>query len=139
MATSILASRLPNGQRLQHRPFVPIENTRLLRIKFCHEGLRLSMYLVGGKHLHRIFHSRKRRHCQICTGCPANLFPLLFFEFLGFLEVQKFHLGHFSTALFVQILKISNFLFFGEKWTKILAKYYKEVILKFNIFCFMFN
>ena len=66
MATNILASQPPNGPRLQHRPFVPIKNTRLFRIKFCHEGLRLSMYLVGGKHLQRICHSRKRQHCQIC-------------------------------------------------------------------------
>ena len=33
------------------------------------------------------------------TGCPAKLYPLLFLEFLGFLAVQKFHLGHFSTYI----------------------------------------
>ena len=33
VATNILASRPPNGHRLQHIMFVPIENTRLLRIK----------------------------------------------------------------------------------------------------------
>ena len=32
------------------------------------------------------------------TGCPAKLFPLLFFEFLGFLGVLKFYLGLFSTG-----------------------------------------
>ena len=35
--------------------------------------------------------------------------------------------------------KISNFLLFGEIWTKILAKYYRENILKVNIFCLLFN
>ena len=33
------------------------------------------------------------------TGCPAKLFPLLVFEFLGFLGVLKLNLGLFSTAL----------------------------------------
>ena len=33
------------------------------------------------------------------TWCPPKLFPLLF-DFLGFLGVYKFHLGHFQTALF---------------------------------------
>ena len=32
VATYILASRLPDGQRLRHRPFLPIENTRFLRV-----------------------------------------------------------------------------------------------------------
>ena len=73
------------------------------------------------------------------TGCPTILYTLLFFEFLGFLGVQKFHLGHFSTAHFVQISKISNFLLFGEIWTEILAKYYREVILKVNIFWLLIN
>ena len=41
--------------------------------------------------------------CDLTTGCPAKHVPLLFFEFLGFLLVQKFHLGHFSTGLSVLI------------------------------------
>ena len=35
------------------------------------------------------------------TGCPAKHWPLLIFEFLGFLGVYKFLIGHFSTAHFV--------------------------------------
>ena len=57
------------------------------------------------------------------TGCPTKLFPLLFIEFLAFLEVQKFQLGHLSTAHSMQISKISNLLLFGEILTEILAKY----------------
>ena len=39
--------------------------------------------------------------CQYFTGCLVKLYPLLFFEFLGFLGVEKFRLGHLSTALSV--------------------------------------
>ena len=70
------------------------------------------------------------------TGCPTILYPLLFFNFFGFLGVQKFHPGHFSTTHFMQILKISIFLSLGEIQTEILAKYYREVILKVNIFVY---
>ena len=71
------------------------------------------------------------------TGCPTILYTLLFFEFLGFLGVQKFHLGHFSTAHFVQISKISNFLLFDEIYTEICPKYYREGNEKVNIFCLL--
>ena len=64
---------------------------------------------------------------------------LVFGKFLGFLGVYKFHLGHFSTALSAKTLKISTFLLFGEKLTEILAKQYGEVILKLNIFLFIFE
>ena len=73
------------------------------------------------------------------TGCPAKHVPLLFFEFLSFLGVYKFNLGHFSTALFVQISKIYNFLLFGEILTKILRKYCRVFILKINISQKMYN
>ena len=36
------------------------------------------------------------------------------------------------------MLKISNFLLFGEIWTKIFAKYYREILLKVNTFL-LFN
>ena len=49
-------------------------------------------------------------------------------EFLGFQDAQKFHLGHFSTALSLQILKISILLLFGIILTLLLPKYYKEAI-----------
>ena len=39
----------------------------------------------------------------------------------------------------MEILKISNFLLFGEIWNEILSKYYKEVILKLNVFNLLFN
>ena len=35
--------------------------------------------------IHR--HKETNRQKLTCTGCPANLFPLLFFEFLDFLGV----------------------------------------------------
>ena len=44
---------------------------------------------------------RRSRKLSSNTGCPAKHIPLLFFEFLSFLLVQKFHLGHFSNALSV--------------------------------------
>ena len=74
-------------------------------------------------------------YSELCshTGCPAKHVPLLFFEFLSFLGVYKFNFGPFSTALFVQISKIYNFLLFGEILTKILQKYCSVFILKINI------
>ena len=87
---------------------------------------------------HFIFSSLILKICKF-TGCPPKLFPLLFFEFLGFLVVQIFYLGHFSTALSMQILKISILLLFGQILTEILPKYYKEVISKVNIFHLFLN
>ena len=53
----------------------------------------------------------------------------------SFLGVIKIHLGRFTTALSMYILKISKFLLFGEIWTEILAKYQKAVIFKLKSFC----
>ena len=88
-----------------------------------------------------ILRNIEEKYLYICinTGCPTILFPLLFFEFLGFLGVQKFHLGHFSIALFMQISKISNFLSFDEICIEIFQKYYREVISKVNIFYSLLN
>ena len=66
-------------------------------------------------------------HLNVHTGCPTKLYTLLFCKFLGFQGVYKPHLGHFWTALSVQILKIP----------KLLLKYWKKVISKINIFCFI--
>ena len=60
------------------------------------------------------------------TGCSAKRYTLLFYEFLGFLGVEKFDIGHFFVAFSVKFLKMSGLLLFG----KYLAKYSDEVILK---------
>jgi len=62
-----------------------------------------------------------------------GLWPLLFLGFLGFLEVWRFHLGHFSTALFLWISGVSDFLSFGEVCTGIFQNNYGVIILKVNI------
>ena len=39
----------------------------------------------------------------------------------------------------MKISKISNFLLFGEIWTEIFPKYYREGIGKVNILCLLLN
>ena len=76
---------------------------------------------------------------KLNTSNLSLVWTLLFLEFLSFAGAQKFHIGHFSTAHFVQILEISNFLSFGEIWNEILSKYFRDVISKLNIFGLLSN
>ena len=50
------------------------------------------------------------RRLYASTGCPAKLYLHLFFEFLSFLRVWKFHLGYLSTALYVEFENINFFI-----------------------------
>ena len=70
----------------------------------------------------------------VSTGCPRKKFLLGFAFKHSENDTKEFHLGHFSTALSVQILKTSTFLLFGEIQTEIFANYYRGIISKVNIF-----
>ena len=72
------------------------------------------------------------------TGCPTKLFPLFFLIFqlpLG-LETQSWT---FFNSPFPEDCRNVNFLSFGEIGVEISAKYYREMILKVDNFCFLFN
>ena len=71
---------------------------------FIRQGLEFEVPLYG----HNLFQKN------------VVMFDIRLSSFLG---VQKIHLGHFSIAFPMQILKIFKFLICGEIWTKILAKY----------------
>ena len=90
------------------------------------------MFELGGLNFVKIASNIARKSS---TGCPVKQYPRLFLKFLGFLGVQKFHLGHFLTALSMQILKKSTILLFGKIQTDIFVNYHSAVILKVNILC----
>ena len=80
--------------------------------------------------LGRLIRSGYLLFSQVKGRFIKNLVCVLLCGFLGFLGVQKFHLGHFSTALSAQISKMSTFLMFGEKLAEILHFWCIEGIFK---------
>ena len=68
------------------------------------------------------------------TGCLKKLFTLCIWWFLGFLGSCSKSFIRFSTALSMQILKLSLTLFLGVLWTKILTKERTERIWKTKSF-----
>ena len=69
----------------------------------------------------------------------GSLFPLLSFEFLSLLKGLEIPSWTFFNSLFHVDFKHFHFLLVDDIWTKILPKYYREVILKVNTYSLLLN
>ena len=90
----------------EHTPVYPLYNTTQDLMSMFNMILSL---LYHEQNIEHQANTGSKSWCYNNTGCPPKLFPFLFFEFLGFLGVQTFHLGQFSNAPYAKVLKISIF------------------------------